>query len=147
MILVHIVRVEVEAQCAGKEDRILHDQRDARPKIIQIDRFGIDSINQDRASSWNQSQQCKRGCRFSGSFDKDFSDRCSINIQSNYIPVRPTMPIFAPDEIVTEISSRTVGPSSEYFADRCLSTISPLVGHAAGGSPFAVCVGSCSIVQ
>jgi hypothetical protein len=63
------------------------------------------------------------------------------------LPVLPTIPTFSPLLIVTSRLSRTVGPSSEYFADSLSSTISPEVGHDAGGSFSGTELGSWSITR
>lgn len=63
------------------------------------------------------------------------------------LPVLPTIPTFSPLLIVTSRLSRTVGPSSEYFADSLSSTISPEVGHDAGGSFSGTELGSWSMTR
>jgi hypothetical protein len=63
------------------------------------------------------------------------------------LPVLPTIPTFSPLLIVTSRLSRTVGPSSEYLADSLSSTISPEVGHDAGGSFSGTELGSWSITR
>ena len=50
-------------------------------------------------------------------------------------PVRPTIPIFSPGRIVTDISRSTSGSSGRYESFTRSKTIEPCRGHSAGGAP------------